>query len=219
MLRLHFISPKELSMERNKPATPMFYYVDVSATDLQSDSFEELAMPLFDQLYNFAHWLTQNREEAEDLVQETYAKALKGFSSFRLGTNFRAWMYRILRNTFLTSRTGLKVTMSVSLDLEEDGAELAVEIDTPETILLDRSNRERLQSAIDDLPVYFREILLLCEVEEMSYQEIAETLSIPIGTVMSRLSRARKMLSNRLRPQLQEGTAAAAMEKRTNRGL
>jgi len=68
----------------------------------QSGSFEELAMPLFDQLYNFAHWLTHNRDEAEDLVQETYVKALKGFSSFRLGTNFRAWMYRILRNTFLT---------------------------------------------------------------------------------------------------------------------
>jgi len=74
----------------------------------QSDSFEELAMPLFDQLYNFARWLTRNRDEAEDLVQETYVKGLRGFSSFQLGTNFRAWMFRILRNTFLTSRTGLK---------------------------------------------------------------------------------------------------------------
>jgi len=135
----------------------------------QSESFEELAMPLFDQLYNFAHWLTQNREEAEDLVQETYAKALKGFSSFQLGTNFRAWMYRILRNTFLTSRTGLRVTMMVPLDPEEDGPELVVEHDTPETLLLERSNRELLQSAIDELPVHFREVLLLCEVEEMSY--------------------------------------------------
>src|SRR6202162_3707060 len=88
--------------------------------DPQSDSFEELAMPLFDQLYNFAQWLTQNREEAEDLVQETYVKALKGFSSFQLGTNFRAWMYRILRNTFLTSRKGLQVTMTVPLDLEDE---------------------------------------------------------------------------------------------------
>ena len=80
----------------------------ISGAGPQSDSFEDLAMPLFDQLYNFARWLTQNREEAEDLVQETYAKALKAFSSFQLGTNFRAWMYRILRNTFLTSRTGLR---------------------------------------------------------------------------------------------------------------
>ena len=104
-------------------------------------------MPLFDQLYNFAHWLTQNREEAEDLVQETYAKALKGFSSFQLGTNFRAWMYRILRNTFLTSRTGLRATMTVPLDSEEDGPELAVENETPETILIERSNSQLLQSA------------------------------------------------------------------------
>src|SRR5271170_1645571 len=193
--------------------------MDVSAADLQPDSFEELAMPLFEQLYNFAHWLTQNREEAEDLVQETYAKALKGFSSFHAGTNFRAWMYRILRNTFLTSRTGLKATMTVPLDPEEDGPELAVEPETPETILMKRSSTQRLQNAIDELPVYFREILLLCEVEEMSYQEIAETLSIPIGTVMSRLSRARKMLRDRLRPQLQTGIVTMAPTKGTNRGV
>ncbi len=192
----------------------------MSGVGSQPDSFEELAMPLFDQLYNFAHWLTRNREEAEDLVQETYAKALKGFSSFQLGTNFRAWMYRILRNTFLTSRTGLKVTMTIPLDPEEeDGPELAVERDTPETLLFERSNRELLQSAIDELPVYFREIILLCEVEEMSYQEISETLSVPIGTVMSRLSRARRTLRDRLRPQLQEGSTAAAIAKGTNRGL
>jgi RNA polymerase sigma-70 factor (ECF subfamily) len=192
--------------------------VDVSGTGLQLDSFEELAMPLFDQLYNFAHWLTHNREEAEDLVQETYAKALKGFSSFQLGTNFRAWMYRILRNTFLTSRTGLRATMTVPLDPEEDGTEVAVEHDTPETLLFERSNREQLQNAIDELPVYFREILLLCEVEEMSYQEISETLSIPIGTVMSRLSRARNTLRDRLRAQPQVGTTAA-VTKGTNYGL
>jgi len=165
--------------------------------------FEDLAMPLFDSLYNFAHWLTQNREEAEDLVQETYAKALKGFSSFRLGTNFRAWMFRILRNTFLTSRTGLKATATVPLEPEEGGPELAVESVTPETILMDRLSQESVRGAMDQLPVNFREILLLCEVEEMSYQEIAETLSIPIGTVMSRLSRARKALGERLRPQVQ----------------
>jgi RNA polymerase sigma-70 factor, ECF subfamily len=168
--------------------------VYVSGTDPQSDSFEALAMPLFDQLYNFAYWLTQNREETEDLVQETYAKALKGFSSFR------AWMYRILRNTFLTSRTGLKATLTVPLDSEEqDGLALASQRETPEAIFMERADQQRIQSAIDDLPVRSREILLLCEAEEMSYREIAETLSIPIGTVMSRLSRARKMLAERLR--------------------
>lgn len=206
-------------MQGNKSSTRWFKLVDVSGANLQLDPFEELAMPLFDQLYNFAHWLTQNREEAEDLVQETYAKALKGFSSFQPGTNFRAWMYRILRNTFLTSRTGLKATMTVPLDLEDDGPALAVECETPETILFERANGDLLQSAIDELPVYFREILLLCEVEEMSYQEIAETLSIPAGTVMSRLSRARKMLRDRLRPQLQAGIVTTAATKGSNRGV
>jgi RNA polymerase sigma-70 factor (ECF subfamily) len=173
--------------------------------DPQSGGFEALAMPLFDQLYNFAHWLTGNREESEDLVQETYVKALRGFLSFQPGTNFRAWMYRILRNTFLTSRTGLRVTMTVPLDSENDGPELAVVVDTPETILMERSNCQLVESAIAELPLHFREILLLCEVEEMSYQEIAETLSVPIGTVMSRLSRARKMLRDLLRERLEQG--------------
>jgi RNA polymerase sigma-70 factor (ECF subfamily) len=179
--------------------------VYLARLDAQSDSFEELAVPLFDRLYNFAHWLTHNREEAEDLVQETYAKALKGFSSFRLGTNFRAWMFRILRNTFLTSRTGLRATMTLSLDSEEEKPALAVQDDTPETIVIERSNRQQVQTAIDALPVHFREILLLCEVEEMSYQEIAETLSIPLGTVMSRLSRARKTLRDALQVQFKKG--------------
>lgn len=147
---------RNLFFEGNKSWALMFYYVDVSGANLQNDSFEELAMPLFDQLYNFAQWLTQNRDEAEDLVQETYTKALKGFSSFQLGTNFRAWMFRILRNTFLTSRTGLKVMMTVPLDPEEDGPELAVEQETPETLLFERANREALQTAIDELPVYSR---------------------------------------------------------------
>jgi RNA polymerase sigma-70 factor (ECF subfamily) len=193
----------------------------VSETDIQPDTFEELAMPLFDQLYNFAHWLTRNRDEAEDLVQETYVKALRGFSSFQLGTNFRAWMYRILRNTFLTSRTGLRATMTVPLDLEQDGTDLPVESVTPETIFIKRSNTELMQSTIDELPLYFREILLLCEVEEMSYQEIAETLSIPIGTVMSRLSRARKTLRDRLRRQMQGGAVppTGAIEGRVTYGL
>jgi RNA polymerase sigma-70 factor, ECF subfamily len=177
----------------------------MSGVSLQSGEFEELAMPLFDQLYNVAHWLTQNREESEDLVQETYIKALRGFSSFQLGTNFRAWMYRILRNTFLTSRTGRRATSTVPLDLEEDGADLAVESETPETILMSRSNSQLVQRAIENLPLHYREIILLCEVEEMSYQEIAETLSIPMGTVMSRLSRARKTLRDELRPELQKG--------------
>jgi RNA polymerase sigma-70 factor, ECF subfamily len=189
------------------------YDKDVSGADEQPVSFDELALPLFDRLYNYAHWLTHNREEAEDVVQETYMKALKGFSSFQPGTNFRAWIYRILHNTFLTSRTGLQATMTVPLedDKEDGGAELAVEPATPETILLQRASSELMQRAIDELPVHFRETLLLCEVEEMSYQEIADALAIPIGTVMSRLARARKLLQSRLRQQLQGGSQATAV--------
>ena len=160
-------------------------------------------MPLFDQLYNFAHWLAQNREEAEDLVQETYVKALRGFSSYAPGTNFRAWMYRILRNTFVTSRTGLKATMTVPLDQDEDDPIAPADTQTPEAILIDRTNQQLLHSALEELPVHFREILLLCEVEEMSYQEIAETLTVPIGTVMSRLSRARAALRALVHQKLQ----------------
>ena len=164
-------------------------------------SFEELAMPLFARLYNFAHWLTQDRAAAEDLVQETYMKALRGFSSFHQGTNFRAWMYRILRNTFLTTQTGLKA--SVSLDSDDDNTVEPVAAETPESVLLARVEQETVQNALQELPVRFREIILLCDLEEMSYQEIGETLAIPMGTVMSRLSRARKAMRELLAVKVQ----------------
>jgi RNA polymerase sigma-70 factor (ECF subfamily) len=107
--------------------------------------------------------------------------------------------------------------MTVPLDPEDNGPELAVESDTPETVLIESSNIQLLQSVIDELPVHFREILLLCELEEMSYQEIAETLSIPIGTVMSRLSRARKTLGEGLRQKLkgERNNGLRAMEDTT----
>jgi len=151
-------------------------------------------MPHFERLYNFACWLTQDRQEAEDLVQDTYVKALRGFSSFQQGTNFRAWIYKILRNTFLTSRAGLKAAATVPLDLEGEEEILPTAKETPESILLQRSDSQRVQQALEQLPVAYREVLLLCEVEEMSYQEISGTLAIPMGTVMSRLSRARRAL-------------------------
>src|ERR1700727_1514752 len=87
---------------------------------LGAANFEDLALPLFDQLYNFARWLTQDSSEADDLVQETYTKALRGFSSFQMGTNFRAWMYRILRNSFLSSRTGLKTTVPIDAETDDN---------------------------------------------------------------------------------------------------
>ena len=133
----------------NKTVGRWFTLVFVSQERSPSGSFEELAMPLFERLYNFAHWLTQDRQEAEDLVQETYTKALKGFASFQQGTNFRAWMYRILRNTFLTSRTGLQATATVPLDPE---SEVETHIPstqvTPESILLQRSDQQLVQNGI-----------------------------------------------------------------------
>lgn len=155
-------------------------------------SFEELAMPLFSQLYNFACWLTGDRAAAEDLVQETYLKACRAFSSFEQGTNFRAWIYRILRNTFLTTQAGMKAT--ASLDDEDQGPLEPEAADTPESILLARDAQEKIRAALEELPVHHREMILLCDLEEMSYQEISQSLGIPMGTVMSRLSRARRAM-------------------------
>ena len=153
-------------------------------------------MPHFARLYNLACWLTHDTIAAEDLVQETYMKALRGFGSFQQGTNFRAWMYRILRNTFLTSKTGLKAAATVDID-DESSFEPATE-ESPESILLARAQAETIQQALESLPVHFREIILLCDLEEMSYQEIGLALGIPMGTVMSRLSRARKAMRSLL---------------------
>jgi RNA polymerase sigma-70 factor, ECF subfamily len=157
------------------------------------EEFEALAVPLLDALYNFARWLCTDPSEAGDLVQETFAKALRGFNSFALGTDFRAWMFRILRNTFLTSRTALQTRLTVALDPEDEPA-ATVTWETPETLALASATRDALQAALEKLPVAYREVILLCDVEDMKYAEIAEVLSVPIGTVMSRLARGRKML-------------------------
>jgi RNA polymerase sigma-70 factor, ECF subfamily len=158
--------------------------------------FEELAVPLLGQLYNFARWQTRDHHEAEDLVQETFARALKGFHSFQQGTNFRAWIYRILRNTFLSSRTGL--AQHVAIEDEDGESLLPPERETPESLLLNSNMQQQLQAALERIPIVYREAILLCDVEEMKYQEIAEVLDLPIGTVMSRIARARKMLRGML---------------------
>jgi RNA polymerase sigma-70 factor, ECF subfamily len=160
---------------------------------LQNSDFEKLALPLLDPLYNFARWLSGDPDEARDLVQETFVKALRALGSFQEGTNFRAWMFRILRNTFLTSRTGLERRMTEQED--ESGLEEAVvTLDTPELAAIRRADTEMVQLAIAKLAPNFREVLLLADIEEMKYYEVADALSIPIGTVMSRLARARKQV-------------------------
>lgn len=159
-----------------------------------ADGFDDLALPLLPALYNYARWLTRDATEAEDLVQETYVKALRGFGSFTPGTNFRAWMYRILRNTFLTSKSGLRAQVSMDDERFDD-----VPGGDPEPQLITRIDHEVVRRAIDDLPLVFREVLLLADVEEMSYREIAESLSVPIGTVTSRLLRARRKVREALK--------------------
>src|ERR1700704_818387 len=101
-------------------------------------SFEELAMPLLHALYNYARWLAKDAVEAEDLVQETYLKGLRGFGSFSPGTNFRAWMYRILRNTFLTSRSGLRAAPQLSIEDDRERVEEALENAGPEAAIITR---------------------------------------------------------------------------------
>ena len=130
------------------------------------------------------------------LSQDPLAKALKSFASFQQGTNFRAWMFRILRNTFLTART--RRAEFVSVEEEGEDAVLPPDPHTPESILLNAGLHQRIQAALARLPVQFREVILLCDVEDMRYQEIAEMLGVPVGTVMSRISRGRRLLRGML---------------------
>lgn len=172
----------------------------------QSSGFEDLALPLLPALYNLAHWLARDPRDAEDLVQETYLKALRGFGGFAEGTNFKAWIFRILRNTYLTSVTGLAAVRTVALEeeLREEGdqapnyPEGVIDRQTPELQLIQLNDSAAVQRAMEKLPQPLLEVILLCDVEEMKYKDIATTLEIPIGTVMSRVSRGRKALRDML---------------------
>jgi RNA polymerase sigma-70 factor (ECF subfamily) len=170
----------------------------------RSAAFEQLALPLFASLYNHANWLTRNPSEAEDLVQETLTKALRAFDSFQPDTNFKAWIFRILRNTFLTTRTGIAVSHTVSLEDNPDTLDTTASGPTPEDILLRLDNHAAIHTALEQLQPQLREALLLCDVEEIKYKDIALILDIPIGTVMSRISRARRTLRQLLQPHLGE---------------
>jgi RNA polymerase sigma-70 factor, ECF subfamily len=168
----------------------------------KNQTFEELALPLFPSLYNHAFWLARNHAEAEDLVQETFSKALRAFDSFQPSTNFKGWIFRILRNTFLTSRTGLAASRTVFLEDHLVISDIAATDPSPEDHTLRLDNHSALQAALDQLQAPLREVLLLCDVEEIKYKDIAVILDVPIGTVMSRISRARQALRELLRPQL-----------------
>jgi RNA polymerase sigma-70 factor (ECF subfamily) len=182
---------------------------NAASADAGPLAFEHLALPLLPALYNVARWLSQNAADAEDLVQETFLKALRGFDSFEQGSNFKAWIFRILRNTYLTSRSGLAALRTVSLEEElqqrsetgfETYPEAAIDRLTPEINLMRLTDRAALQGAMEKLPPLLLEVILLCDVEEMKYKEIASVLDVPIGTVMSRIARARAQLRQLLTP-------------------
>ena len=155
-------------------------------------NFEEAVMPHLDAAYNLARWLTRNEADAQDMVQEAYLRALRFFGGFR-GTEARAWLLTIVRNTCYT---WLRRNRSPELSCEFDEVVLARESEgpNPEMEQVMKARALLVNEAIEKLPIEFREVVVLRELEELSYKEIAVVLGVPIGTVMSRLARARKRL-------------------------
>jgi len=172
------------------------------------EHFAELAMPYMSALYSAALRMTRNPADAEDLVQETYLRAYRGFGGFREGTNLKAWLYKILTNTYINIYRAKKRRPDevVLDDSTEDfflfrrlgGLEAAEASRTPETELLDSLPDEVVKEALEALPEQFRMAVLLADVEGFSYKEIADIMDVPIGTVMSRLHRGRKQLQKSL---------------------
>ena len=170
-------------------------------------AFAEQAMEHMASLYTAALRMTRNPADAEDLVQETYLKAYRAFGSFQQGTNLKAWLYRILTNTFINSyRSRKRRPEQTEIDDVEDlylyrrlgGLEAAAAGRSAEEEVIDRFTDDEVKEAIESLPEQFRMAVLLADVEGFSYKEIAEILEIPIGTVMSRLHRGRRALQKSL---------------------
>ena len=167
-------------------------------------AFETDALEYVDSLYRTALRLTRVPSDADDLVQDTYLKAFRAADSFTAGTNLRAWLFTILHNTARNrARDRSRDTVTVDSDVVDQAAEvpqfgLSGRVDDPETLLLKNALAPEIQAAVDELPEAFREAVWLRDVEEFSYAEIAGMLNIPVGTVMSRISRGRRMLFGRL---------------------
>ena len=164
--------------------------------------FEEQALPFLGQLYGTALRLTRNPADAEEVVQETFLRAFRAFDQFEEGTNLKAWLYKILTNTFISSyRKKQREPQTVSADANEDFSlyDRLVEANvSPEAELLDRIPDEEVKQALEAIPEQFRTAVLLADVEGFSYQEIADITGVAIGTVMSRLHRGRKALQRAL---------------------
>jgi RNA polymerase sigma-70 factor (ECF subfamily) len=167
------------------------------------EEFEEVALPHADALFNLALYLTRSRRDAEDLVQEAFLRAYRFFDSYRSGTNVKAWLFRILRNTFINRYRAVKTRPEeVESDKIEASYEQMVESTflgpraaaSPEALLMEGVLDREVHEALARLPEEYRTVVLLALLEELSYREIATALSIPLGTVMSRLHRGRKLL-------------------------
>ena len=173
-----------------------------SAVSGRTAAFETEALEWINSLYRMALRLTRSPADAEDLVQETYLKAFRAAGSFEPGTNLRAWLFTILHNSARNrARDRAREGLTVDTDVAERASDFAV-LDrggeTPETLLMRDTLGPELQAAVDALPDAFRQAVWLRDVEEFSYAEIADMLDIPIGTVMSRISRGRRLLFERL---------------------
>ena len=172
-----------------------------------SPAFEAEALASLDSLYRAALRLTRVPADAEDLVQETFLKAFRAADRFEPGTNLRAWLFTILHNTALNrARDRARDTVAVDSEIVDQAADASAPggssagaAETPESLLIRETLAPELQAAIDALPVAFRQAVWLRDVEEFSYAEIAAMLSIPIGTVMSRISRGRHLLFDALK--------------------
>jgi len=163
--------------------------------------FEATVLPHLNAAYNFARWLLRDDSGAEDVVQESYLRALKYFSGYH-GGDSRAWLLTIVRNT---SYNWLQQNRSRELmNPIDDATEAATNDANPEIVLLQRIDHDLLRQALSELPIEFREVLILREMEGLSYKEIAALADLPIGTVMSRLARARARLQQRLAGQLSQ---------------
>ncbi len=173
--------------------------------------FEQEALPLLDQLYAGALRMTRNPADAEDLVQETYMKAFHAFSSFKEGTNLKAWMYRILTNTYInTYRKKKRQPQQSSTEgitdyqLLDSSTHTAVGLESAEVEALNKLPNETISAAMNALPEDYRMVVFYADVEGLPYKEIAEIMDTPIGTVMSRLHRGRKQLREALKDVAQE---------------
>jgi len=164
------------------------------------DDFSAATLEFLDSLYGAALRLTRSADRAQDLVQDTYLKAIRARGRYTTGSNLKAWLYTILHNTWRNrQRDGARSRVSFDSAVVEEAAEGASlgpsgHVESPETLLLRATIDADLQQALDALPESFREAVWLRDVDELSYQEIASVLGVPIGTVMSRLSRGRKQL-------------------------